>query len=350
MEQVTLLSLLALSKHFPQISILQQKNLQMPKTGPPPPFNGVLIDSFTMSGKLQFDMASKKIKITSVSDLDFVGDEGFAVMQDKGPAIDGASTLPLSLSLGDINVTLSSMVVVDLANSKVYANENMSSSGKGRTPLKRSECGAFAIPSAKSQEVSKYLTTASFSRGAMMANMVLNMMAHTTADGFATFSTAQNTKSSYWEIPGTKSASLVIKTNGVPVSVSITKGKGTAVLAFSEWESSSGDMTAPVTTGTCAIGSMAAHEDSDLGFLGLSGVGELLKVHPLMAEAMSDVSEAISDASEMLYGPRPDDDSSFWTLASVFFISGISGAALVLAFAKMISTRRNYSAPLLADV
>jgi len=286
---------------------LTGSNLKMPLA---------VVDSVAMSGTLQFDLASKKLKMTSVS--------SYGMTYNKERNINGKVGRTL-------NGTFSSVVLVDVANSKVHFNvakETASVSGQALPGY--SGCRTLTIPRQRSQKLSMYLTTARLTSAVAMANAMLNMMPHTTADGMATFTNPHGT--------------IAIKTTGVPVAVNLTDGTGRAGLIFSRWGSSSGDMSAP----TCTPSEL--DEEFAGGLFGVRDMVGLLEVHPVIAEAISDASEAVLDVSEILYGPRQDDDSGFWTLVTVFCISGISGAALVLAFAKISARRNCQSSPLLAEV
>jgi len=262
------------------------------------------LDLLSMSGTLQFDMTSKKLKLTSTTSAD-------ATLAHGG---------------GTANASVASVVLLDLGNSKAYLYETGSAKMNG-VPVQgaKSICKTKTIPAQKVQMINRYLTTSQLTRGVAMANSILNMMPHTTADGVATFTKAQ----------GTGVMTVAIKTTGVPVSVSATQGTESVSLSFSGWQSSTGDMSAPICTPS------ELDEEFTEGVIGVTDVARLLEVHPVIDGAMSDVSE-------MLYGP--DDNSGFWTLVTVFCISGMAGASLVLAFVK-ISARKNYqSSPLLAEV
>lgn len=230
----------------------------------------------------------------------------------------GGTTPPVTTI---INTTMSQVVLVDVANSKIHGDVNESNIADGRQLAGHTICKTKAFPSQYTQMASMYLTSAQLSRAVMMANAMLNMMPHTTYTGVTSF----------LKESGTESLGIYINdTTGVPLELYWSKGDQLAELFFNSWESSSGDLSAP----TCTPSEL--DEEFAEGLLGRTDMVGLLEVHPAI--------------SEMLYGPGRDDDSGFRTLATVFCISGISGAALVLAFAK-VSARRNYkSSPLLVAV
>lgn len=272
---------------------------------PSGPAAGSSLDSLSTTGKLQFDMTSKKLKLTATTSAD----------------------VTLAHGRGTVNGSVASVLLVDVGNSKVYLYESGSANMSGvPIPGLKTICKTKTIPAQKVQMINMYLTTSRLTGAVAMANSILNMMPHTTADGVATFTKAQ----------GTEVTTVAIKTSGVPVSISATQGTESVSLSFSGWESSTGDMSAP----TCTPSEL--DEEFVEGVIGVTDIARLLEVHPVIEDTMSDVSE-------MLYGPE-DDNSGFWTLATVFCISGMAGASLVLAFVK-ISARKNYqSSPLLAEV
>jgi len=290
------------------------ENLNMP--GAAPMVNAYEVQNVDLvksSGTLQFDLASKKLKVTAVTSAD------------------------VSLRNGTlVNSTISSVVLVDVANSKLYVDHH----GRWDIPGWTSNCPytmckTVAIPIWKTQKLSTYLTTARLTSTVAMAQAMLKspQLSHSTNNGVTSF----------LRKPKRGEVSLGFSLNdtaGVPSELHFSAAADPpysktllAELFFDNWVSLSGDMSAPTCTPT------KLDEEFDEGLLGLADMVRFLEVHP-----------TISDVSEILYGPRQDDDSGFWTLATVFCICGMSGAALVLAFAK-ISARRNYkSSSLLAEV
>jgi len=261
------------------------------------------LDSVKASGTLQFDMKSKKIKATAVMSADITDRDGTKVTK--------------------FNSTISQIVLIDAANLKIHGYVNKSAGMSGGKPVAASTlCQTVAFQSQTTQMAS-YLTSARLSSAVMMANAMLNMMPHSTSKGVTSF----------LKKSGTESVWIMINdTTSVPSELVWSKGEQLAVLVFDSWGSSSGDLSAPA----CTPGVSELDEEFTEGLLGLTDIVGLLEVHPAI--------------SEMLYGPRQDDDFGFCTLVTVFCMSGISGAALVLAFAKL-SARRNYkSSPLLAAV
>jgi len=126
-----------------------------------------------------------------------------------------------------------------------------------------------------------------------------------------------------------------MKTDGTPVSVSVTSpGRGHFSLTFSNWATSSGDMTAPTCTST---------EVDELGwnFVGLAEVTNFVRDHPF-------VREAADETTDMLVGSG-DDSSDFSTLAAIFFVAGMTGAAVVMVMSK-ISAKKNKASLLLDEV
>jgi len=256
-------------------------------------------DQVQIEGLLQFDYDTKQLKVTARSTM-------------------GATTASGSA----INASASAVVLVDVVNAKVSISETGSATRllwpDGTTaPKSKHYCETKAMPTWRAQRLTAWLNNINLKK----FSMKLNTFPHTTAGGIATFSTPV--------------ATVSIKTTGVPVSVvwskKVTVG-GSASLTFSNWVSSSGDMTGPSCT------SSEMDEEFIGGILGSSDVVDLLEVPGVFA-----------GLSEMLAETGGDDDS-FWTMASVFFIAGISGAALVLAFAKVSMRKNGQYSPLLDEV
>lgn len=260
-----------------------------------------IVDQIWIDGLLQFDYATKKLKVTARTTVDLA----------SATAASGSA----------VNASASAVVLVDVVNAKVSISETGSATmlwpDGTNAPKSKHYCETKAIPTWRAQGLTRWLNNINLKK----FSTKLNTFPHTTAGGIATFSTPV--------------ATVSMKTTGVPVSVvwskKVTVG-GSASLTFSNWVSSSGDMTGPSCT------SSEMDEEFIGGILGSSDLVDLLEV-----------PGGFAGLSEMLAEPRGDDDS-FWMMASVFFIAGISGAALVLALVK-VSTRKNgqYS-PLLDEV
>jgi len=261
------------------------------------------VDGFTMSGKMQFDVAAKKLKITA------------------------AAKCNSSMSaMGTVNETASVTSLVDFGAWTATVDAKGSFTKNGVTQTTDKCVPSMSLPNKQSSAVvSMYMSKQMLTQMAMMANMQINAIPHTTADGVATFS-----KSQYGD-----SVTFKMKTDGTPVSVSVTSpGRGHFSLTFSNWATSSGDMTAPTCTST---------EVDELGwnFVGLAEVTNFVRDHPF-------VREAADETTDMLVGSG-DDSSDFSTLAAIFFVAGMTGAAVVMVMSK-ISAKKNKASLLLDEV
>jgi hypothetical protein len=282
------------------------KNVPMPPQG-----QGVAttfnLDLLTMSGKMQFDVTAKKLKITSTL---------------KSDATIGA--------MGAVNETASFTSLVDFAawTESVHAKGSYTLMGMPKTYDK---CiPSYPLPDKKaSAAVSMYMNKQMLAGMAAMGSMKINMLPHTTADGVATFTKTAN------EPGGTDTFTIKIKTDGTPVSVAVSNSAhGSFSLTFSNWKQSSGDLTAPACTST---------EDDvfDWNFVGLAEVTNFVREHPF-------VRDAADETTEMLVG-MGDDNSDFSTLAAIFFVAGVAGAAVVMVMSK-ISAKKNKVSLLLDEV
>merc|ERR1712209_220099 len=99
------------------------------------------------------------------------------------------------------------------------------------------ECISKSLPNKQSSAmVSMYMSKQMLAQMVMMANMQINAIPHTTADGVATFTKTM----------GGDSVTFKVKTDGTPVSMSLSsvsasiKGHVHVSLTFSNWITSSG--------------------------------------------------------------------------------------------------------------
>jgi hypothetical protein len=268
----------------------------------------------SVSGKLQFDVASKKLKITATT-------------------FKASATLS---TMGAVSETSSFVSVIDFsawsASYKVKASVTM----MGQTHKTNNCSSSISLPDESvAAVVSLYMSKVYISQYVTMGNMYINTFPHTTADGVATFTKSQRT------FNDVKTATVKIKTDGTPVSLlfdntfSNNTEKGRYSVTFSDWTKSSGDMSAP----TCTSSEDAAEFDWNL--LGVAEMKNFVQDHPVFRE----VTET---ATEMLAGLE-NDNSDFSTLATVFLVAGVAGAAIVLVVSKF-SLKKNKASPLLDEV
>jgi hypothetical protein len=276
---------------------------QVPMPSGSPMKGKFTLDDLSVSGKLQFDVTSKKLKITATT---FKADATISTM-------------------GAVNETSSFVSLIDFSawtqSSKVKASVTMM--GMPKTYNKCISSQALG-DKAQAAAVSLYMSKVYISKAVMMGNMYINVFPHTTADGVATF-----TKSK-----GSSTGTFKIKTDGTPVSVSLTNSaKGHFGLTFSNWTTSSGDMSAPTCTSSEA-------EEFDWNLVGFAEMTNFVQDHSVF-------HEATETATEMLAGLE-DDNSDFSTLATVFFVAVVAGAVVVM-FVSKFSTKKNKASPLLDE-